>query len=107
MVLSATDPKDAEIIWTCIQVDEDMKKATGITDNQYINQFPFEACIVMKHHLAETIQKVKKPDSHWMQMLVLILFYMILLCLSVFSLKYLKFSPFKTIVLLIIIVYQK
>lgn len=37
-----------------------MKKATGITDNQYINQFPFEACLVMKHHLAETVQKVKK-----------------------------------------------
>ncbi|PNY03443.1 tubulin-tyrosine ligase-like protein 12-like, partial [Trifolium pratense] len=39
-------------------VDEEMKKATGITDQQYINQFPFEACLVMKHHLAETIQKV-------------------------------------------------
>lgn len=36
-----------------------MKKATGITENQFVNQFPFEACLVMKHHLAETIQKVK------------------------------------------------
>jgi tubulin--tyrosine ligase-like protein 12 len=52
------DPKDADIIWTCVQVDEDMKKATGITDQQYINQFPFEACLFMKHHLVETIQKV-------------------------------------------------
>lgn len=52
------DPKDADIIWTGVQIDEDMKKATGITDRQYINQFPFEACLVMKHHLAETIQKV-------------------------------------------------
>lgn len=52
------DPKDADIIWTCVQVDEELKKATGITDQQYINQFPFEACLVMKHHLAETIQKV-------------------------------------------------
>lgn len=41
-----------------MQVDEETKKATGITDEQYINQFPYEACIVMKHHLAETVQKV-------------------------------------------------
>lgn len=54
----AKEPKDADIIWTSEQVDEDTKKATGITDQQYINQFPFEACLVMKHHLAETIQKV-------------------------------------------------
>ncbi|KAF3439686.1 hypothetical protein FNV43_RR17964 [Rhamnella rubrinervis] len=61
-----TDPKDADIIWTSVQVDEDMKKATGITDNQYINQFPFEACLVMKHHLAETVQKAHgSPD--WLQ----------------------------------------
>lgn len=57
---AATDPKEADIIWTSTQVDEDMKKATGITDRQYVNQFPFEACLVMKHHLAETVHKVKK-----------------------------------------------
>ncbi|PSS20768.1 Tubulin--tyrosine ligase-like protein [Actinidia chinensis var. chinensis] len=53
----ATDPKDADIIWTVMQVDEDMKAAAGLTDQQYINQFPFEACLVIKHHLAETVQK--------------------------------------------------
>lgn len=42
-----------------MQVDDDMKKVVGLTDQQYINQFPFEACLVMKHHLAETVQKVK------------------------------------------------
>ncbi|WOG94208.1 hypothetical protein DCAR_0313501 [Daucus carota subsp. sativus] len=52
-----SDSKDADIIWTAMQVDEEMKKATGIHDQQYINQFPYEACLVMKHHLAETIQK--------------------------------------------------
>ncbi|KAK4713757.1 hypothetical protein R3W88_019664 [Solanum pinnatisectum] len=52
-----TEPKDADIIWTSMQIDEETKKATGINDEQYINQFPFEACLVMKHHLAETIQK--------------------------------------------------
>ncbi|KAK7328821.1 hypothetical protein VNO77_22945 [Canavalia gladiata] len=60
------EPKDADIIWTSIQVDEDMKKATGITDQQYINQFPFEACLVMKHHLAETIQKAH-GSPQWLQ----------------------------------------
>ncbi|KAK7411851.1 hypothetical protein VNO78_03294 [Psophocarpus tetragonolobus] len=60
------EPKDADIIWTSVQVDEDMKKATGITDQQYINQFPFEACLVMKHHLAETIQKAHGSPL-WLQ----------------------------------------
>ncbi|XP_061352507.1 uncharacterized protein LOC133297391 [Gastrolobium bilobum] len=60
------EPKDADIIWTGMQVDEDMKKATGITDQQYINQFPFEACLVMKHHLAETIQKAH-GSPQWLQ----------------------------------------
>ncbi|XP_054822693.1 uncharacterized protein LOC129320996 [Prosopis cineraria] len=60
------EPKDADIIWTSVQVDEDMKKVTGITDHQYINQFPFEACLVMKHHLAETIQKVH-GSPEWLQ----------------------------------------
>lgn len=55
---TASEPKDADIIWTSLQVDEEMKKAVGLNDQQYVNQFPFEACIVMKHHLAETVQKV-------------------------------------------------
>ncbi|KAJ6742690.1 TUBULIN--TYROSINE LIGASE-LIKE PROTEIN 12 [Salix viminalis] len=46
-----------------MQVDDDVKRAAGITDRQYISQFPFEACLVMKHHLAETIQKAHgSPD---------------------------------------------
>ncbi|KAJ7955985.1 Tubulin--tyrosine ligase-like protein 12 [Quillaja saponaria] len=61
-----SDPKDADIIWTSVQVDEDMKRATGITDRQYVNQFPFEACLVMKHHLAETIQKAHGSPA-WLQ----------------------------------------
>ncbi|CAJ1975752.1 unnamed protein product [Sphenostylis stenocarpa] len=60
------EPKGADIIWTSVQVDEDMKKATGITDQQYINQFPFEACLVMKHHLADTIQKAH-GSPQWLQ----------------------------------------
>ncbi|XP_004488089.1 uncharacterized protein [Cicer arietinum] len=60
------DPKDADIIWTSVQVDEEMKNAAGLTDQQYINQFPFEACLVMKHHLAETIQKAH-GSPQWLQ----------------------------------------
>ncbi|KAE8682930.1 hypothetical protein F3Y22_tig00111234pilonHSYRG00209 [Hibiscus syriacus] len=29
------EPKDADIIWTSMQIDEEMKKAVGITDQQY------------------------------------------------------------------------
>ncbi|XP_031267892.1 tubulin--tyrosine ligase-like protein 12 [Pistacia vera] len=61
-----TEPKDADIIWTSMQVDEDMKRATGITDQQYINQFPFESCLVMKHHLAETVQQAH-GSPEWLQ----------------------------------------
>ncbi|XP_058001912.1 uncharacterized protein LOC110640426 isoform X2 [Hevea brasiliensis] len=61
-----TEPKDADIIWTSMQVDDEMKKATGITDQQYVNQFPFEACLVMKHHLADTVQKAY-GSPEWLQ----------------------------------------
>ncbi|XP_021276458.1 LOW QUALITY PROTEIN: tubulin--tyrosine ligase-like protein 12 [Herrania umbratica] len=60
------EPKDADIIWTSMQVDEEMKKVVGITDQQYVNQFPFEACLVMKHHLADTIQKAQGSPG-WLQ----------------------------------------
>lgn len=52
-----------------MQVDEDMKKVTGITDQQYVNQFPFESCLVMKHHLAETVQQVQLANSLFLLML--------------------------------------
>lgn len=61
-----SEPKDADIIWTSTQVDEEMKKAAGLNDQQFINQFPFEACLVMKHHLAETVQKAH-GSPEWLQ----------------------------------------
>lgn len=61
-----SEPKDADIIWTCMQVDEEMRKALGLNEHQFINQFPFEACVVMKHHLAETIQKAHGSPK-WLQ----------------------------------------
>ncbi|VVA90274.1 unnamed protein product [Arabis nemorensis] len=64
--LLTNEPKDADIIWTSMQVDEELKRAVGITDDQYINQFPFEACLVMKHHLAVTIQ-MAYGSPKWLQ----------------------------------------
>lgn len=61
-----SDPKDADIIWTSLQVDAEFKKAFGLADTQFINQFPFEACLVMKHHLAETIHQAH-GSPEWLQ----------------------------------------
>lgn len=61
-----SEPKEADILWTSMQVDEETKKAVGIRDDQYINQFPHEACLVMKHHLAETVQEAHGTPE-WMQ----------------------------------------
>ncbi|XP_057857600.2 uncharacterized protein LOC131066778 isoform X2 [Cryptomeria japonica] len=60
------DAKKADIVWTSMQIDEELKKIAGLNDHQYINQFPFEACIVMKHHLAQTIQQAH-GDPEWFQ----------------------------------------
>jgi hypothetical protein len=38
------------------------EECTYLTDQQYTNQFPFEACLVMKNHLAETIHKVSYQE---------------------------------------------
>lgn len=52
------EPKEADIIWTSDQIDEEVIRNAGIQAHQYINQFPFESCLVMKHHLAQTMQQV-------------------------------------------------
>ncbi|GJN30454.1 hypothetical protein PR202_gb18762 [Eleusine coracana subsp. coracana] len=63
--LFANEPKEADIIWVGMQVDSEVKNALGLTDQQYTNQFPFEACLVMKHHLAETIHKVRLANNQY------------------------------------------
>lgn len=60
------DPKDADIIWTSEQIDDEVRKCNGLNDSQFINQFPFETCIVMKHFLAETIYKAL-GSPEWLQ----------------------------------------
>jgi tubulin--tyrosine ligase-like protein 12 len=44
------DPKEADIIWLVANLTDNFEKFNG----QFINQFPYEACIVMKHNLART-----------------------------------------------------
>ncbi|GJN08899.1 hypothetical protein PR202_ga26859 [Eleusine coracana subsp. coracana] len=64
-LILSNDPKEADIIWVGMQVDSEVKNALGLTDQQYTNQFPFEACLVMKHHLAETIHKVRLANNQY------------------------------------------
>lgn len=56
--MAVDDPRDADIVWAFDQIDEASRAALGLTAEQYVNQFPFEACIVMKHHLAHTVKQV-------------------------------------------------
>ncbi|CAI6009184.1 unnamed protein product, partial [Closterium sp. NIES-65] len=63
-------PSEADIIWTSMQVDDAFREAAGLKGRRekggpepLVNQFPFEACIVMKHHLAKTIQQVRGGDT--------------------------------------------
>ncbi|CAM6083327.1 unnamed protein product [Calypogeia fissa] len=51
------ETKEADIIWTSNQIDDDVIRTVGIQEHQYINQFPFESCLVMKHYLAQTMQQ--------------------------------------------------
>ena len=56
------DPSRADILWTHMQIDDEFQKAVGLQPHQYVNQFPLETCLVMKHNLAETVQKVGPCD---------------------------------------------
>ncbi|KAH7297146.1 hypothetical protein KP509_26G055800 [Ceratopteris richardii] len=60
------DPVAADILWISTQIDDDLTRALGLRDDQFINQFPYEACIVMKHHLAKTIQQAHGAP-YWFQ----------------------------------------
>ncbi|GAQ82856.1 Putative tubulin-tyrosine ligase [Klebsormidium nitens] len=60
------DPRDADIVWAFDQIDEASRAALGLRSDQYMNQFPFEACIVMKHHLAHTVKQAHGAPA-WLQ----------------------------------------
>lgn len=48
--------EDAEIVWLGGALDEE--SWLQFKDKYYINQFPCESCVVLKHFLADTIQSV-------------------------------------------------
>lgn len=61
VVVAVDDVASADIIFCCAQVDQEWKVAAGVRADQILNQFPFEACLVMKHHLAATVRQVSIP----------------------------------------------
>eukprot|EP00271_Cylindrocystis_brebissonii_P001248 TRINITY_DN11574_c0_g1_i2.p1 TRINITY_DN11574_c0_g1~~TRINITY_DN11574_c0_g1_i2.p1 ORF type:complete len:348 (+),score=61.60 TRINITY_DN11574_c0_g1_i2:84-1127(+) len=60
------NPSEANIVFTSAQIDEEGLDATGGRVDLRVNQFPFEACLVMKHHLAETVRKTLGQPA-WIQ----------------------------------------
>ena len=51
------DSDHPEIIWSLGQIIVEGQWQMTISEDQYINQFPYEGCIVMKSKLAHTVQK--------------------------------------------------
>ena len=62
-MLAVEEPREADIVWTHMQIDDEFRKVAGLQPHQYVNQFPSESCVVMKHNLAETMQKVLYSES--------------------------------------------
>jgi hypothetical protein len=58
VVQAVEDVLMADIVWTHMQIDDEFQKEVGLQRHQYVNQFPGETCFVMKHFLAQTVQKV-------------------------------------------------
>ena len=60
------DLKKATIIWTAdaLTGEEEWKEYKG---KYFINQFPYESCVVNKKHLADTVQSVLGDTSFLMR----------------------------------------
>jgi tubulin--tyrosine ligase-like protein 12 len=58
------DPNQAEIIWSTLDYYNLLKQQITVDQSkQYINQFEFEAALVMKNHLANLIRFTLKDQS--------------------------------------------
>lgn len=66
VVQAVEDVLMADIIWTHLQIDDEFQNEVGLQRHQYVNQFPGETCFVMKHFLAQTVQKVPPFPSIFM-----------------------------------------
>lgn len=48
--------EDTNIIWMSSAFDDE--KWNEIKDKYYLNQFPYESCVVLKQNLANTVQSI-------------------------------------------------
>eukprot|EP00850_Spirogloea_muscicola_P021625 SM000256S08679 [mRNA] locus=s256:71999:76864:+ [translate_table: standard] len=64
--LAVEDPAESDIVWASIQIDDEVRSTARLRPGQLINQFPYEACLVMKHHLASTVHQAY-GEPNWMQ----------------------------------------
>eukprot|EP00850_Spirogloea_muscicola_P021034 SM000234S07894 [mRNA] locus=s234:175280:179850:+ [translate_table: standard] len=64
--LAVEDPAESDIVWASIQVDDEVRSTAHLRPGQLVNQFPYEACLVMKHHLASTVHQAY-GQPNWMQ----------------------------------------
>jgi tubulin--tyrosine ligase-like protein 12 len=70
---SLTDPRfalsnieEADVVWSRSQVIEGGLWIASLKETQFIQQFPYETCLVLKNKLAQLVQKTRGPVS-WMQ----------------------------------------
>ncbi|CAN0516226.1 unnamed protein product, partial [Ectocarpus sp. 8 AP-2014] len=68
---AAASPRDADIVWASSSIDPKFQAAMGgLRPGQLVNQFPYEAALVVKSHLARTIQREfgsRSPEGDVMQ----------------------------------------
>ncbi|CAM9649338.1 unnamed protein product, partial [Ectocarpus fasciculatus] len=51
-------PRDADVVWSSSSIDPKFEaEMGGLRPGQLVNQFPYEAALVVKSHLARTIQR--------------------------------------------------
>ncbi|CAN0108937.1 unnamed protein product, partial [Scytosiphon promiscuus] len=69
--VGGASPRDADVVWASGSIDRKFEAAMGgLRPGQMINQFPYEAALVVKSHLARTIQREfgsDSPESDMMQ----------------------------------------
>lgn len=62
-MIPVEEAREAEICYMGAQIDPSLRKSEGIKESCVVNQFPFEASLVMKHHLPQTVLQVNLMDS--------------------------------------------
>ncbi|CAM9281425.1 unnamed protein product [Pylaiella littoralis] len=56
--VGAASPRDADVVWASSSINPEFEAAMGgLRPGQMVNQFPYETALVVKTHLARTIQR--------------------------------------------------